>query len=162
MVLFYWCCCSNIRFHGAVLRSCTDTSLSSKIKCAAVSTGMQTQHLLFPFRFPWFLQFLHRRGVSGRPRAARDVAEFCFCFRHGGQEANEKVAGYADDELHQPTGGWDPLLWPAHLHQAPWPRQRAVLRPRTLQCHGQRRAATFSCFLKQWLFSDACGCLVML
>lgn len=90
-------------------------------------------------RLPWFLQLLHRRGVSGGTRAARDGAELCFCFRHGGQEANEEVVGHADDELQQPARGWHPLLRPAHLHQAPRPRQRAVLRPRPLQRHGQPR-----------------------
>ena len=87
-------------------------------------------------RFPRLLQLLHRRSVSGWPRAARDGAELCFCFWHGGQEANEEVVSYTDYELQQPTGGWNSLLWPAHLHQAPRPRQRAVLRPRALQCHG--------------------------
>lgn len=92
-------------------------------------------------RLPWFLQFLHRRDVSGGAWAAGDGAELCVCFWHGSQEANEEVVGHANDELHQPTGGWDPLLWLAHLHQTPRPRQRAVLCPRAVQCHGQCRAS---------------------
>lgn len=97
--------------------------------------SMQTHVCVSP-RIPRFLQFLHRWGVSSGPRAARDGAELRFCFWHGGQEANEEVVGYTDYELHEPTGGWDPVLWPAHLHQAPRPWKWAVLRPRALQCHG--------------------------
>lgn len=94
-------------------------------------------HVCVSSRFPWFLQLLHRRGVPGWARAAGDGAELCFCFWHGGQETNEEVVSYTDLELHQPTGSRDPLLRPPHLHKAPRPRQRAVLRPRALQCHGQ-------------------------
>lgn len=117
---------------------------TTEIKHAALIAYMQTR--VSVSRLPWFLQFLHRWGVSSGAWAAGDGAELCFCFWHCGQEANEEVVSYTDYELHQPTGGWDPLLWPAHLHQAPWPRQRAVLRPRALQCNGQQRALRFDGF----------------
>lgn len=123
---------------------------TTEVKQAAINTCMQTQVSVFP-RFPWFLQFLHWRDITGGPRAAGDGAELCFCFWHSGQEAHEEVASYTDYELHQPAGGWDPLLWPAHLYQAPRPWERAVLRPRALQCHGQHRV--FWCDE----FGKACG-----
>lgn len=120
-------------------------------------------HSLSLSRFPWFLQFLHWRGISGGPRAARDGAELCFCFWHSGQEANEEVVSDTDDELHQPTGSWDPLLWPAHLYQAPWPRERVVLRPRALQRHGQQRVLVLSDVMtiwqRLWLLSNICAFL---
>lgn len=109
-------------------------------KTHAAFDSSEQIHVCVLSRLPWFLQFLHRRGISSGPRAAWDGAELCLCFWHGGQEAYEEVVSYADDELHNPTGGWDPFLWPAHLHQAPRPRQWAVLRPRALQCHGQNGA----------------------
>lgn len=122
---------------------------TTEIKQAAVNTCMHTHVCVFS-RFPWFLQLLHRRGVSGGPRAAGDGAELCVCFWHGGQEANEEVVSHTDYELQQPTGGWDPLLWPAHLHQAPRPRQRAVLRPRALQCHGRHRVLMVFDVVAKW------------
>lgn len=132
------CCC-----HGAGLFSSADPSAFQHWPLTSPQPSnrqplkdLHTESVCVFSRFPRLLQLLHRRGVSGGPRAARDGAELCFCFWHGGQEANEEVVSYTDYELQQPTGGWDPLLWPAHLHQAPRPRQRAVLRPRALQCHG--------------------------
>lgn len=116
----------------------------AEIKRAAINTCMRAQ-VSVSSRFPWFLQLLHRRGVSSGSRATGDGAELCFCFWHGGQEANEEVVGHADHELHQPAGGWDTLLRPAHLDQAPRPRERAVLRPRTLQCNGQRSPVSVRC-----------------
>lgn len=116
----------------------------AEIKRAAINTCMHAQ-VSVSSRFPWFLQLLHRRGVSSGSRATGDSAELCFCFWHGGQEANEEVVGHADHELHQPAGGWDTLLRPAHLDQAPRPRERAVLRPRTLQCNGQRSPVSVRC-----------------
>lgn len=135
-------------------------SPTTEIKHAAVTAFMQT-HVCVS-RLPWFFQFLHRWGVTSGPRAAGDGAKLCFCFWHCGQEANEEVVSYTDHELHQPNGGWGPLLWPAHLHQAPRPRQRAVLRPRALQCNGQQRALHFICLLMWRIFSDASGCWMML
>lgn len=144
MLLFtdYQFCCHGTRLFPALTpNSYSHVPLQNEMKQSAL--GIPARSLMFvsfPCRFPWFLQFLHRRGVSSGPRAAGDGAELCFCFWHGGQEANEEVVSYTDYELHQPAGGWDPLLWPAHLHQAPWPWQRAVLRPRPLQRHGQHAA----------------------
>lgn len=113
----------------------------TEIKRASIDTCMHTQ-VSFSSRFPWFLQLLHRWGVSSGSRATGDGAELCFCFWHSGQEANEEVVGHADHELHQSAGGWDTLLWPAHLDQASRPREWAVLRPRTLQRNGQRSPAS--------------------
>lgn len=148
------CCC-----HGTRLFSCTDPSLPAvshhrnKLEQRSISARTPIVVLCFlSFRFPWFLQLLHRWGVSCGPRAAGDSAELCFCFWHGGKEANEEVVGYTDDELQQPTRGRDPLLWPAHLYEASRPRQWAVLRPRTLQCHGQLRALSLAVFFS-FLFS---------
>lgn len=143
---------------------CTDLLLTAvtpaEIIQAEINTCKHTQVFVSP-RFPWFLQFLHRRGVSGGPRAAGDGAELRFCFWHSGQEANEEVVGYTDYELHQPAGGWDPLLWPAHLHQAPRPWKWAVLRPRTLQCHGQLELLVLSDVMNVWhswwLLGDVCA-----
>lgn len=159
-----WCRWARVRFFSKTLRSqwdyggCCSVQLPraapptptfaavslAEIKRAAINTCMCAQ-VSVSSRFPWLLQLLHRRGVSSGSRATGDGAELCFCFRHSGQEANEEVVGHADHELHQPAGGWDPLLRPAHLDQTPRPRERAFLRPRTLQCNGQRSPASVRC-----------------
>lgn len=132
----------SVRLHHADPPPSTFAAVSlTEIKRASIDTCMHTQ-VSFSSRFPWFLQLLHRWGVSSGSRATGDGAELCFCFWHSGQEANEEVVGHADHELHQSAGGWDTLLWPAHLDQAPRPREWAVLRPRTLQRNGQRSPAS--------------------
>lgn len=105
------CCC-----HGAGLFSSTDPTVTAVPPSDSHQTGSPSKKPAYRLsvcvfsRFPRLLQLLHRRGISGWPRATRDGAELCFCFWHGGQEANEEVVSYTDYELQQPTGGWDSLL----------------------------------------------------